>query len=676
MQRSNKIVFALNVLPVFLFAQNPPPDVMYIPGSSVKLDQIIGDWEFEWQVPTVNQTNTNYGMTRTDLGVPFRHNGITYLLFGDSQGTWPGDLDATAYTYDTNPDDGLALSFLTDINGNWNPITIPGVALGTFEVPTEVVSWGGNIYLYATTNTMAKSVVAVSTDDGYTYTKLYDWSTNHFINVSIIEVNLNAVPGFPSSSGQGMAIFGSGTYRASDVYLAYQHMNNIGTASGIQYFAGLDMNGNPTWTSAESGATPLFNQPCVGELSVSYNAFIKKWIMTYNCDQNPSVGVNCRFADKPWGPWSQEQVIFNDWVDGGYCNFIHVDWNYQNCDNAFDAGREYQWGGDYGPYQFSEFAKSADNTRTTIYYTMSTWNPYTVVLMRTELELLPKNLQVLQDTCPHNGLTFSWENTGNNWFLDISEDPNFANWYYKNVSNLTSTTGPDNFVNVSNATDYLILQPQRTYYWRIWNGYRHSTVGSFTTSLCTYANTNCTGNFYDTGGPSATYGGNEDYTTVFSPPGATSVSMTFSSFDTEAGYDSLWIYNGLPNTNLIGMYTGNVSPGTVTANTGTLSVRFKADPLVHNNGWSANWTCVTGGMSINETEKAKLYVYPTAGDGIFYVNSGGLEIKKIQVYDLYAKLVYETNEAKFNLSTLPAGCYLVVTEAGERIFRNRIILSK
>ncbi len=669
------IPFFLLVLPAFLAAQNPAPDVIYVPGSSVKLDQLTGDYEFQWAVPTANQTNTNYGLTRTDLGVPFRHNNITYLLFGDSQGTHPGDRDATAYTSDTNPDDGLALSFLTDINGNWDPLTIPGVNMSTFNVPTEVVSWNGNMYLYATTNTMAKSVVALSTDNGYTYTKLYDWSTNHFINASIVEVNLNAVPGFPSSTGQGMAIFGSGTYRASNVYLAYQHMNNIGTASGIQYFAGL-VGGNPTWTTNEASAAALFNQPCVGELSVTYNAFIKKWIMTYNCDQNPSVGVNARFADMPWGPWSQEQVIFHDWVDGGYCNFIHVDWNYQNCDNAFDAGREYTWGGDYGPYQFPEFAKSTDNTKTSIYYTLSTWNPYTVVLIRSDLELQPKNLQVIQDVCPRNGLNFTWENAGTNWFIDVSEDPNFANWYYKAVPNVTSTPGPENFVNVSNATDYLNLQPQRTYYWRLWNGYRHTSGGSFTTPLCTYTNTNCSGNFYDLGGGSAVYTGNEDYTTIFSPAGATSVSMTFSAFDTEAGYDSLWIYNGLPNTTLIGKYTGNVSPGTVTANTGTLSVRFKSDPLVHNNGWSATWNCVTGGTGIAENESPQVYVYPTAGADVFTINSNGLEIKNASVYNPLGELVFKTNEAKFDLGTMPAGTYLVVTEAGDKIFRNKIILSK
>jgi hypothetical protein len=50
-----------------------------------------------------------------------------------------------------------------------------------------------------------------------------------------------------------------------------------------------------------------------------------------------------------------------------------------------DPGRENEWGGEYGPYQFETLAKG-DSSKTTIYYTLSTWNPYTVVLMKSKLK--------------------------------------------------------------------------------------------------------------------------------------------------------------------------------------------------------------------------------------------------------------------------------------------------
>lgn len=43
-------------------------------------------------------------------------------------------------------------------------------------------------------------------------------------------------------------------------------------------------------------------------------------------------------------------------------------------------------GGEYGPYEFSHFATGTDQS-TTIYFTMSTWNPYEVVLMKASLRL-------------------------------------------------------------------------------------------------------------------------------------------------------------------------------------------------------------------------------------------------------------------------------------------------
>ena len=58
----------------------------------------------------------------------------------------------------------------------------------------------------------------------------------------------------------------------------------------------------------------------------------------------------------------------------------------RNCDAVHDPGRENEWGGVYGPYQFEDLATGRDG-ESTIYFTLSTWNPYTVVLMRAALRL-------------------------------------------------------------------------------------------------------------------------------------------------------------------------------------------------------------------------------------------------------------------------------------------------
>ena len=132
------------------------------------------------------------------------------------------------------------------------------------------------------------------------------------------------------------------------------------------------------WSSRVEDAIPLFEQGEVGELSFSYNEHIKKWILAY-------YGTTVRLADDPWGAYSDPFTLFDAWLDGGYCHFMH----YEGCTsgvNPIDYTIEpfNLNGGAYGPYQFENFARGdADNT--TIYWTLSTWSPYTTVLMKSTI---------------------------------------------------------------------------------------------------------------------------------------------------------------------------------------------------------------------------------------------------------------------------------------------------
>jgi hypothetical protein len=54
-------------------------------------------------------------------------------------------------------------------------------------------------------------------------------------------------------------------------------------------------------------------------------------------------------------------------------------------DGLSDPGREDEWGGEYGPYVIDRYTRAAAPDRATVYFTMSTWNPYNVVEMATTL---------------------------------------------------------------------------------------------------------------------------------------------------------------------------------------------------------------------------------------------------------------------------------------------------
>jgi hypothetical protein len=79
-------------------------------------------------------------------------------------------------------------------------------------------------------------------------------------------------------------------------------------------------------------------------------------------------------------------VLFNPRVEEGYCFFMHLTWTQRQCDAVHDPGRENNSGGEYAPSVISRFT-TGDSNQIMIYFLMSTWNPYNVVLMKSVLRL-------------------------------------------------------------------------------------------------------------------------------------------------------------------------------------------------------------------------------------------------------------------------------------------------
>lgn len=109
--------------------------------------------------------------------------------------------------------------------------------------------------------------------------------------------------------------------------------------------------------------------------------------------------------------------------------------------------------------------------------------------------------------------------------------------------------------------------------------------------------TTCVGTFYDSGGANDAYGSNESFVFTFNPTTAGAmIRASFTSFDTESGYDKLFIYNG-PNASAPEVtgspFTGTTSPGVITAMnaSGALTFKFTSDGSVTKPGWVANISC-------------------------------------------------------------------------------------
>jgi hypothetical protein len=176
------------------------------------------------------------------------------------------------------------------------------------------------------------------------------------------------------------------------------------------------------------------------------------------------------------------------------------------------------------------------------------------------------------------GLTFQWQSS-----------PDGVTW--TNIAGATSST-------------YSTTETANTYFQCIVtcvasgsSATSSSVLVTYTAAVSMFTGTvnMCSGNFYDSGGPSGNYANSEAYTLTIYPstPGA-SLQVTFSSFALEVGYDYLSIYNGNSMAApLIGTYNAT-SPGTVTSTAadGSLTFRFTSDGSVVYAGWVASINCI------------------------------------------------------------------------------------
>lgn len=139
------------------------------------------------------------------------------------------------------------------------------------------------------------------------------------------------------------------------------------------------------------------------------------------------------------------------------------------------------------------------------------------------------------------------------------------------------------------------LAPSSTVYIRFWE-YNADNNGTFT--ICAFSPPlpapACGATSMDPGGTN-NYPNNANFTITFCPAVAGQVvTINFSAFATEAGYDFVYIHNG-PSVGapIIGTFSGTTIPGPITSNdiTGCLTLRFTSDGTTRAAGWVATIAC-------------------------------------------------------------------------------------
>ncbi|MBK7344878.1 MAG: M4 family metallopeptidase [Saprospiraceae bacterium] len=111
------------------------------------------------------------------------------------------------------------------------------------------------------------------------------------------------------------------------------------------------------------------------------------------------------------------------------------------------------------------------------------------------------------------------------------------------------------------------------------------------------------------------YGNLSDCTWLIQPQDATSITLTFTSMDTEPGADEVRVYDGHDaNAPLLGVFSGTQIPSGLTSSGGSLFIHFLTNELIRGGGWSAEYTS-TGPVPSCSGQQVLLGSSGTISDG-------------------------------------------------------------
>jgi hypothetical protein len=323
-------------------------------GSIVSVEQVVrltGE-------PSFNSTGA-VNVYGTDLGSMFVHDDERlYLLFGDTfgapgtpvgSGDWRSNV--MAWSTDLDPRDGISFGgWITDGSGHARVLVEgdhdPNDGTGEVtKIPTCGWSESGRMYLWFMSVSrwgdpgqwdVNFAEIATSDDDGATWGRSgVQWgAASNFVQVATAEHGLKRwFLGIPAG-------------RFGGVQVARVDPADVLDRSAYEYWAG------STWTGAEGPAATVVPGP-VGELSVLWNQYVGKWLMTY---LNETAGrIEVREAGELTGPWSEPWELVSGAAHPGLYG-------------AFLSPRLVE---DYGRV---------------VYFVMSQWGPYNTFLMKATFE--------------------------------------------------------------------------------------------------------------------------------------------------------------------------------------------------------------------------------------------------------------------------------------------------
>ena len=252
--------------------------------------------------------------------VTWANDGNFYTSWGDGGGfggtNSSGRVTLGVARLSGTPENLTAVNVFGGSNG-LTPATFDGKANGILSV--------GNVLYMSVVEQSAwlRAKIGKSTDHGLTWTfnSVNGWDfaepDGAFSDMTFLNFGQNytgARDNYVYVYSQDHRANSTSDGRTSDVAMFRVPKDRIMTRTAYEYFAGLDVSGNPKWTTNIKARAPVFSIPGgIGwGVRVDYNPGLKRYLLTNWHAWNGSWGIYD--APEPWGPWTTV-VYYTNWLD-------------------------------------------------------------------------------------------------------------------------------------------------------------------------------------------------------------------------------------------------------------------------------------------------------------------------------------------------------------------------
>lgn len=365
MKRKCSKIIGLMLTFVSLLGCNGPTNGKQLPTYSTKM-KTVEDLGLVTGVLAPQNTLEKYNIGGTDLGIPYYDDvrNQMYLLFGDTfegvnnmSGDWRSQ--TVGISKDFKLSNGLTFdSFITDSTGKAIQIIDSmhdsNNALGERTcIPTGGLAINGTHYVFYMSIREWLSVgwdvnfcaLAKSTDaENFEVLKDVYWAEDEEIGKENANLLLDRdkeeiiehearhfLQIFPYQVEDYVYLFGLTEGRFGGCKLGRVKTENIEIFSEYEYYTGKDAENNPIWVKGTEGLKALKNnddsyivEPQVGELSVCYNEYLQKYVMSYYSKNKIVMRTSDNLID-----WGEIEIITTSSeftrLYGGFSHELYMD---------------------------------------------------------------------------------------------------------------------------------------------------------------------------------------------------------------------------------------------------------------------------------------------------------------------------------------------------------------